>query len=714
MRIVALIAALTTAWPSLAVAQQPLTPSPASPGAQPGVLSGAIAEIDFGARVNSVTGDYARFQRLSDRRDGLRVDRFRFDRATDASRVQATVENVGYRDQRYTSSVNRYGKLKASVEWNQVPLFYSADTQTVFRTESPGVLRLDDATQSTVQSGVSGRTAFVPLAQTVELRSRRDVADVRLAYSATPRLDLRVAFTSTGRNGTQPWGAAFGQSNAVELAVPVDHRTHDMNATVEWSNTRGLARIAYDGSWFSNAVETLVFDNPLRLTDAAGAPATGRVALWPDSTAHTVSATGSVTLPGRSRAFGYVSLGNWLQDQALLPYTINSALAPIPLARPSAEARAEILSVVSRVTSRPRPRIWLNGQYRLYDYNNRTPVFPVTQYVAVDSTLSTSATGGSEPFGYIRQFVDLDASYTPVRFAALRVGYGVERDERTFRYFETTTEHTARAAIDSSGFAWGTLRFQYEHAVRTGQGLDEEVLSDIGEQVSLRQFDISDRTRDRVTALVQVVPISTVGLYASTGLGLESRPGTAFGLQDNDVKSFNAGIELSPRDLAVLGVNYGIEQYSTLQRSRQASPGVQFNDPTRDWSTHMDEKVHTVTASLDLPRLTSRTSARAAYDLVSSRAEYFYAPVPNSTLVTPQQLAPVRNEIQRISGDARYTITRMVAFGVGYAYDKYAVDDFARSPGTLNSPVFPTMLSLMYQVRPYRVHSGFVRLYYRF
>jgi hypothetical protein len=42
------------------------------------------------------------------------------------------------------------------------------------------------------------------------------------------------------------------------------------------------------------------------------------------------------------------------------------------------------------------------------------------------------------------------------------------------------------------------------------------------------------------------------------------------------------------------------------------------------------------------------------------------------------------------------------------------VDDFALSPGTLDSPVFPTLLSLMYQWRPYRVHTGFLRLHYRF
>ena len=103
-----------------------------------------------------------------------------------------------------------------------------------------------------------------------------------------------------------------------------------------------------------------------------------------------------------------------------------------------------------------------------------------------------------------------------------------------------------RASVDSTGLAWGSVRLQYDHAVRTGTGLDEEVLSDIGEQVSLRQFDISDRTRDRVSAIVQVVPIDALGLNGSVAVGQENRPDAAFGLQDNDLRAFTVGVDVTP------------------------------------------------------------------------------------------------------------------------------------------------------------------------
>ena len=707
-----LLLALLIGLPGLAAGQtSPAAPPMASDASAP--LSAWIGELDFGGRVTSVSGDPARYQRLRDLRSGPTVDRLRYRRDTDTWLTTAEIDHAGYRDQRYSGTFQQYGRWKGSFEWNQVPLFYSTSTRTPFTSESPGVFRLDDATQRAVQTAAATTQAYVGQARPFDLRSRRDTADVRFAYSATPEVDFKLSLLSTARTGAQPMAGTFGQNVAVELPVPIDQRTNDLNLTAEWSNARGMAKLAYDASWFNNGVESLVWDSPLTLTDAATAGSQGRMPLWPDSTAHTVSAAGSVALPARSRAFGYVSVGSWLQDQALLPYTINTAIAPIPLARQPADAEARIVSMNYRLTSRPSPMVWLNGQFRVYDYDNRTPHFAVGQFVRADSAVATSATGGSEPFGYVRHFLDLDASFTPLRHAAFRLGYGRERDERTFRLFEETTEQVLRAAIDSTGLNWGSVRLQYEHAVRTGKGLDEEVLGDIGEQVSLRQFDISDRTRDRVTAIVQFIPVDAVGLNGSVGIGQESRPDAAFGLQDNDLISYTVGMDLTPGDAVNLGATYGFERYTTLQRSRQANPGPQFDDPTRDWSTDMDEQVHTVTGRIDLPQVTSRTAASLGYDYVRSNARYLFLLPANTTLVAPQQLPPVRNEIQRVTADLRHTLTRHLALGIGYAYDKYDVEDFALSPGALNSPVFPALFSLMYQWLPYNAHTGSVRIIYR-
>ena len=82
--------------------------------------------------------------------------------------------------------------------------------------------------------------------------------------------------TSTARSGAQPWNASFGFSNAIELPLILDPATNDVNVAAEWSNPRGLVRLAYDGSWFDNHAGTLVWDNPLRVTDQTYPGATRR------------------------------------------------------------------------------------------------------------------------------------------------------------------------------------------------------------------------------------------------------------------------------------------------------------------------------------------------------------------------------------------------------------------------------------------------------
>jgi hypothetical protein len=312
-----------------------------------------------------------------------------------------------------------------------------------------------------------------------------------------------------------------------------------------------------------------------------------------------------------------------------------------------------------------------------------------------------------------RHFVDLDASLTPFRFVAFRAGYGRESDDRSYRVFETTVEQTVRASIDSTGFSWGSLRLQYDHSVRTGEGLDEQVLGDIGEQVSLRQFDISDRTRDRVSAIVQASPSGMLGISASIAVGQEERPNSAFGLQDNALTSFTIGVDLAPRDDVSIGGSYGFEKLSTLQRSRQANPGPQFDDPTRDWTTDLDERVHTWTASADLPRVTSRTGVRFLYDFVRSNAQYLYGLAPDATLAVPEQLPLLTNDFHRASADLEYALTAHVALGAGYRLDKWVVSDFGRSASTLGTPLIPAFVNMLYQWVPYDVHTGLVRVRYR-
>jgi MtrB/PioB family decaheme-associated outer membrane protein len=711
---------MTTGGRLLTVAMALLltAPSRASAQATGGAGSGLTNEIDFGFRGTHYDedGDRARYQRYRDVRNGPTLDRFRFTSGTAEWSVHARADHVGYRDQEYRAAYDRYGTLKAEFEWSQIPLFFSETTASLYSSTATGTLLFPDGVQSGVQNGTISLTDAATQSVPFNVRHRRDVARATLDYSATEHLDLDVEVRSTAKSGSQPWAGTFGFSNAVELALPFDHRTTEVGAGLEWSSDRGLLRLAYDGSFFRNHVPTLVWDNPKRIGDSPSAGSShGREAFAPDNTVNAGSVTASVSLPGRSRAMAYVSIGNWSQNDALIPFTINTQLPVIPLDRPDAWATARVTAMNYSFTSRPTRVIWLSARYRQYDFDNRTPLFHVTDTVSYDQRVTTFPGEGAVPHGYVRRTADAEISATPLRQAAFRVGYTREEVERTFRYVDETTDDILRASIDLSGTAWWTVRGVYEYASRTGSGFDEQALDDIGEQVALRQFDVSDRTSHRVSAIVELIPAATFSVNGSVSVGREARPDTVFGLRSNDTNGYSVGFDFVPRDEISVGMSYGYEEYHTLQASRQANSGRDFDDPTKDWTTDGHDTAHTLTVSADVLKVVPNTEFRFAYDLSRAESLYVYALAPNSTLPPPEQLPPVLNRLQRATFDARYFLNARTSVGVVYWLDKYDVDDFALGPfDSLAQPPTstPTFLMIGYYYRPYTANTVMAHVTY--
>src|SRR6266542_1581409 len=142
---------------STAFAQQTPNTPPPEPGQNTGLSTSSLlnpGQIDFGVRGTAYgsSSDEARYQRFQDLRNGPFIDGFRFGNANDQRLFDVRAEHVGYRDQRYSANYNQYGKVKASFEWNQIPLFFSQDTRTLYDTSTPGVLLMSDGIQSGIQN----------------------------------------------------------------------------------------------------------------------------------------------------------------------------------------------------------------------------------------------------------------------------------------------------------------------------------------------------------------------------------------------------------------------------------------------------------------------------------------------------------------------------------------------------------------------------------
>ncbi|HEX6164192.1 MAG TPA: MtrB/PioB family outer membrane beta-barrel protein, partial [Vicinamibacterales bacterium] len=391
-------AALLGALATTASAQDaPTLPAPTDPveigrSANAGKWYGTV---DFGARATQIDGDEARFQRYRDLRPGIYGTNAVLGRRTPDWMIEGQAWNAGYRDQRYQLDVQRVGRLNATFLWDQIPMFISRDTRTLYAETAPGVFRIEDAVQQGIQSGGLTLRNFEDQAARFDMRTLRKIGEADIVFNADRNSDIAILFRSTERDGSIPFGGTFGFNNAVELPVPVNYRTTDVRTSFEWGNQSGMLRLGWDGSMFDNHVESVIWDNPLRFgPDISGNPTQGRMALWPSNTLTYLHGTGAYALPARGRLTAYLAVGQGRQNEDLLPFTINTAVTQPALARPTAEAETRMTIAQFTYAMRPMRRLALNAKYRYADVDVQTPVFErSTGSVSYDANFTASAHG---------------------------------------------------------------------------------------------------------------------------------------------------------------------------------------------------------------------------------------------------------------------------------------------------------------------------------
>src|SRR6185295_12105195 len=265
----------------------------------------------------------------------------------------------------------------------------------------------------------------------------------------------------------------------------------------------------------------------------------------------------------------------------------------------------------------------------------------MTERVSYDNAVSAVVPSvHTEPFGVVRHTLDAGLKLTPMRGISAGVGFTRLGEDRTHRIFESTTDNVVRVTFDTVSHQAFTLRTKYEHAERRGVGIEagELELAAIGEQPGMRHFDIASRDRDRVTILGSLTPVENLGVSLSIAAGKDDYLQSLFGLRDNTHRVYGAGIDLTPTKRVVLGTSYSSERYNALSRSRQANPGAQFTDPSRNWATDATDRVHTWIVNAEIARIADKIDLRVNYDFSRARARYDYITGPVADRTLPEEV----------------------------------------------------------------------------
>ena len=228
---------------------------------------------------------------------------------------------TGLNDQSYTLRVGRYGLLDMEFQWDQIPHWFSDVARTPY-IRSRGTRRVFSLSSKPTATTASPNCATSPTcqwlnttAQPINLSLYNGIARFKVRYTPQPGWAFNAGYWQNHNVGDRAFGTLFGSSpgsyNITELAEPIDYQTYNIELGGEYAANGWSVGLKYNGSIFNNLTSNIVWDNPMNLTGVGAAcrdsatlnyttgtgACRGRMDLYPNNQAHTVTLSGAARLP---------------------------------------------------------------------------------------------------------------------------------------------------------------------------------------------------------------------------------------------------------------------------------------------------------------------------------------------------------------------------------------------------------------------------------
>jgi MtrB/PioB family decaheme-associated outer membrane protein len=631
------------------------------------------------------------------------------------------------KDQRFLATLGRYGKFGCDVRWDGTPHDFTNSAASLFVSSGPGTFSIPSAVRTNLLSNSASLPQMLAGATPLDLSLERKLGSGVCRVTPSAAWSFYVQYSHDSENGYRPLGTTLNNTtNVLELPEPVDYRTHDVKAGVEYGTSMGGFQAGYAASIFNNQVSALVWDNPFNATNASGNSSQGRLALYPSNTAQNLNFAGAIKLSKSTRLMISISPGWMRQNEAFLPYTINTAVANVPqLPATSLNGRKRTLAANITLTSHPLAQLILTAHYRDYDYMNDTPSLLFPNYVSTDSTLANLARQ-SLPYGFNRQSAGTTASWLLHKGETVTLGYEFVSMDREHRDVAKSLEHTGSVTVDVNPKKWFSLRTSYQRDERSPESYvtNLEIYPQGGNAAVIpgwQMFDEAARSRNKGSALMQVDASDRLSFSASYDNTQDRYNDSVYGLLG--YRALNSSMDATYQLLnnVSLFASYANERYKSDQRSRQYS--ATNNTSNNDWESYIADDINTLSAGFSVSRFRRKMTFDAFYSLSFAKGQIDNRILGNPSLTgflvtTAQDYPETGNRFHQLTGALRYQLSNNVYSRVEYQWERYDSTDFqiqSMTPymGLIDSNT-KTSIFLGANVPGYQVHIVSVSLEYRF
>ncbi len=436
--------------------------------------------------------------------------------------VDVRADDLGLASREMAVLAGRQGRYDLALEYDQIPNYREADTLSPFRHQGDGVLGLP-AGWVPGSSTTTMPTLGADLMRT-PLHTERDRLGVRFAFIPGRQWEIAGHFRREEKEGVKDQGATMYFNQSAILPVPVSSQTDDFGLALGYAGERLQARMAYDGSVYRNDFNRIAWDNPFA---AVPAVASGQMADAPDNEFHQLSAVLGYQLSESTRIGAKFAQGRMTQDDALLPYTVNPALAGTALPRSRLDGEIDTTLARVEINARPADKLRVDASYTYSDRDNNTSV-DTYDYVVTDAL-----SGGlrqNRPYSFEQKLLRAKVGYR-IGESDLSAGFDHDRMSRTYQQVEETTDKTLWARLKMHPAETVDATFKLSHASRDATPYTPQA----NEHSLMRIHNLAERDRDKAGIEVTYTPDERLSLgldleyltddYSHTALGLREASG---------------------------------------------------------------------------------------------------------------------------------------------------------------------------------------------
>lgn len=507
------------------------------PKKSPGLFENIRGSFDFAGLIREVRGDKpGKFQETRHFPQGfsLRNLHLKFESADSPYFLNFKALEIRERDQRFSAEVGRVGRYQTRFMWDQIPRDYDKG-RTLHVLTAPGFLSVNQVLRAALEAVPDAGGApdllgpqlpalviqAVAAAPTIGLRVRWDQLLVTQSYRPSENWEFYFSVQHLRLNGTRPRETGtFARRNqfptgqpaplnfdgiwetlGAELPEPVSEHTTNLAVGFQYSRPKWRVGVDYSLSLFRNNVPTLTWENPFRVTDAlSNNPPTfnlgrnrfvrAQLAEAPDNDYQSLSVRGSVDLPRETQLRAEFAWGRGTQNQAFLPYTLNSAMTVagltaisplltgqpglfgLALPRPSLNGKVRTLNGDVALSTKPWHNMRFLFQYRADDMQNQSPIvtFPGLPLFG-DSTVRTAIDNyglamENFPTSYTRHDTTATWQWDVNNKLGFEAEYNWEIWNRKFRDVPKSNEHSVQGRFDYKPWRGVSLKGEYLYSHR--------------------------------------------------------------------------------------------------------------------------------------------------------------------------------------------------------------------------------------------------------